>query len=206
MSNKSRRNGHKAPDQPASPPEPNPFTPAQFAAWRGLLRVHSTVMRELDRRLLRAHGLGVDAYGVLVTMVGQPGSRMTIGELGERRNLSPSGISRSVDKLVKEDLVERTTNPADARSLLVGLTAHGVLRLREAQVTHHATVRELLLDHLDKRDIETLSELWEKAIPGTVSSPAGPRGAAGSAQRTPGCRAARPSRAHKAALCCRAES
>ena len=175
MSNKSRRNGPKASDELASPPEPNPFTPAEFAAWRGLLRVHSTVMRELDRRLLRDHGLGIDAYGVLVTMVGQPGSRMTIGELGERRNLSPSGISRSVDKLVKEELVERTTNPADARSLLVGLTAHGVLRLREAQVTHHATVRELLLDHLDERDIETLGELWEKAIPGTVSSPAWPR-------------------------------
>ena len=175
MSNKSRRNGHKAPDQLASPPEPNPFTPAQFAAWRGLLRVHSTVMGELDRRLLRAHGLGIHAYGVLVTMVGQPGSRMTIGELGERRNLSPSGISRSVDKLVKQELVERTTNPADARSLLVGLTAHGVQRLREAQVTHHATVRELLLDHLDEREIETLGELWEKAIPGTVSSPAWPR-------------------------------
>jgi len=174
MSNKSRRNGPKASDQLASPPEPNPFTPAQFAAWRGLLRVHSTVMRELDRRLLRAHELGIDAYGVLVTMVGQPGSRMTIGELGERRNLSPSGISRSVDKLVKEELVERTTNPADARSLLVGLTAHGVQRLREAQVTHHATVRELLLDHLDERDIETLGALWEKAIPGTVSSPAWP--------------------------------
>ena len=175
MSNKSRRNGPKASDQLASAPEPNPFTPAEFAAWRGLLRVHSSVMRELDRRLLRAHELGIDAYGVLVTIVGQPGSRMTIGELGERRNLSPSGISRSVDKLVKEELVERTTNPADARSLLVGLTAHGVQRLREAQVTHHATVRELLLDHLDERDIETLGELWEKAIPGTVSSPAWPR-------------------------------
>src|ERR1700760_243982 len=175
MSNKSRRNGPKASDELASPPEPNPFTPAEFAAWRGLLRVHSTVMRELDRRLLRAHGLGIDAYGVLVTMVGQPGSRMTIGELGGRRNLSPSGISRSVDKLVKEGLVERTTNPADARSLLVGLTAHGVHRLREAQGTPRATGRELLLDHLDERDIETLGELWEKAIPGTVSSPAWPR-------------------------------
>ena len=175
MSNKSRRNGPRASDELASPPEPDPFTAAEFAAWRGLLRVHSTVMRELDRRLLMAHGLGIDAYGVLVTMVGQPGSRMTIGELGERRNLSASGISRSVDKLVKEELVERTTNPADARSLLVGLTAHGVQRLREAQVTHHATVRELLFDHLDERDIETLAELWEKAIPGTVSSPAWPR-------------------------------
>src|ERR1700745_3186466 len=112
MSNKSRRNGPKGSDELASPPEPNPFPPAALAAWPRLLRVHSTVMRELDRRLLRAHGLGVDAYGVLVTMVGQPGSRMTIGELGERRNLSPSGISRSVDKLVKEGLDGRTHHTA----------------------------------------------------------------------------------------------
>ena len=174
MSNKSRRDGPGGPGQLTDRPEPNPFTPAEFDAWRGMLRVHSTVMRELDRRMLRAHGLGIDAYGVLVTMVGEPGSRMTIGELGERRNLSPSGISRAVDKLEKAELVERTTNPADERSRLVGLTADGVRRLREAQVTHHATVRELLIDRLDERDIKTLGQLWEKAIPGAVSSAAWP--------------------------------
>jgi len=30
-----------------APPEPDPFTPEEFAAWRGMLRVHTTVMREL---------------------------------------------------------------------------------------------------------------------------------------------------------------
>ena len=174
MSNKSRRNGPNASDRARQCPGAEPVHASRVRS------VARAAARALDRdararsKAASAHGLGIDAYGVLVTMVGQPGSRMTIGELGERRNLSPSGISRSVDKLVKEELVERTTNPADARSLLVGLTAHGVQRLREAQVTHHATVRELLLDHLDKRDIETLGELWEKAIPGTVSSPAWP--------------------------------
>jgi DNA-binding MarR family transcriptional regulator len=156
------------------PSEPDPFTPAEFAAWRGMLRVHSSVMRELDRRLLRTHGLGIDAYGVLVTLVSEPGSQLTIGELGERRNLSPSGISRAVDKLARAGLLERRTNPADARSLLVGLTSHGLNRLREAQITHHATVRELLLEHLDKHDIEALGDLWERAMPGAVSSPVWP--------------------------------
>jgi DNA-binding MarR family transcriptional regulator len=155
MSNENRRNRPSAPDRFAIPPEPNPFTPGEFAAWRGMLRVHSTVTRELDRRLPRAHGLGIDAYGALVTMVGAPRSQMTIGELGERRNLSPSGISRAVDKLEKAGLVQRTTNPTDERSGLVGLTAHGVQRLREAQITHHATVRELLFDHLHEDRVPT---------------------------------------------------
>jgi DNA-binding MarR family transcriptional regulator len=140
-----------------------------------MLRVHTSVMRALDRRLVERHGIGVDAYGVLVTLVGHPNFQLTIGELGEQRNLTASGISRAVDKLVKAALVERTTNPADARSLLVGLTAYGVERLREAQVTHHGTVRELLLGRLDERDIEALGQIWEQAMPGAVSSSVWPR-------------------------------
>jgi DNA-binding MarR family transcriptional regulator len=163
--------GHPAASPlPEEVPEPHPFTPAEFGAWRGMLRVHATVFRELDQRLLTDHGFGVDAYGVLVTLVGAGGCALTIGELGERRNLSPSGISRSVDRLTKIGLVERRSNPADGRSLLVGLTPQGLTRLRAAQVTHHAVVRKLLLDQLDERDLKRLGELWEKAMPGSVSS------------------------------------
>ncbi len=155
-------------------PEPNPFTPSEFGAWRGMLRVHATVFRELERALLADHGFGVDAYGVLITLVGAPGSTLTIGGLGERRNLSPSGVSRSVDRLAKIGLVERSANPADGRSLLVGLTPQGLARLRAAQVTHHMVVRKLLLDRLGERDLERVAELWEKAMPGSVSSPIWP--------------------------------
>jgi DNA-binding MarR family transcriptional regulator len=152
------------------PAEPDPFTADEFAAWRGMLRVHSTVFRELDRALLQEHGFGIDSYAVLITLVTAPEHRLPIGELGLRRNLTPSGISRSVDRLTKLDLLERVINPADGRSFLVGLTATGLRRLRAAQVTHHRVVREMLLSHLDEPDLKRLGELWEKAMPGTVSS------------------------------------
>ena len=151
-------------------PEPDPFTLGEFGAWRGMLRVHTAVFRELERALLADHGFGVDAYGVLVTLVGAPGGRLAIGELGERRNLSPSGVSRSVDRLAKAGLVERSANPKDGRSLLVGLTREGLVRLRAAQVTHHAVVRRQLLGRLSEGDLTRLGELWEKAMPGSVSS------------------------------------
>lgn len=163
-----------APITGTDPAEPDPFTAEEFAAWRGMLRVHSTVFRELDRALLDAHGFGIDSYGVLITLVTAPGHRLAIGELGLRRNLTPSGISRSVDRLAKLDLLERVTNPIDGRSFLVALTAAGLRRLREAQVTHHRVVRELLLSRLDGPDLKRLGELWEKAMPGTVSSPIWP--------------------------------
>lgn len=156
------------------PPEPEPFTSEEFAAWRGMLRVHSSIFRELDRQLLAEHGFGIDSYAVMITLVTAPGRRLPIGELGLRRNLSPSGISRSVDRLTKMGLVERATNPDDRRSLLVGMTRMGLQRLRESQVTHHRIVRELLLARLDRRDLKRLGELWEEAMPGAVSSPTWP--------------------------------
>jgi DNA-binding MarR family transcriptional regulator len=168
----------REPDAPITstePAEPHPFTADEFAAWRGMLRVHSTVFRELDRALLDAHGFGIDSYGVLITLVTAPERRLAIGELGLRRNLTPSGISRSVDRLAGQELVERVTNPVDGRSFLVGLTATGLRRLREAQLTHHRVVREMLFSRLDEPDLKRLGELWEKAMPGTVSSPIWPR-------------------------------
>ncbi len=156
-------------------PEPDPFTAEELGAWRGMLRVHSAAFRELDRQLLADHGFGVDAYGVLVTLVSPPAHALPIGELGQRRNLSPSGISRSVDRLAKLGLLDRKVNPEDGRSLLVALTPDGIRRLREAQVTHHRIVRETLLSRLDQDDLVRLGELWEKAMPGAVSSPIWPR-------------------------------
>lgn len=151
------------------PPEPDPFSPAEFAVWRGLLRVSERVIRRLDERLRAEHGIGFDAYGVLITLVTEPGG-LPIGELGQRRNLTPSGITRSVDRVAREGLVERRPNPADQRSQLVALTADGHARLRAAQVTHHAIVRELLLARLGERDLERFGTLLELAMPGAVTS------------------------------------
>jgi hypothetical protein len=64
----------------------------------------------------------------------------------------------------------RASNPDDGRSLLVGLTETGLRRLHEAQTTHHQIVREMFLSRLDRRDLERLGQIWEKAMPGAVSS------------------------------------
>lgn len=153
----------------AGPPEPDAFSPAEFAVWRGLLRVSESLTRALDTRLRAEHGFGFDAYGVLITLVTAPDG-LPMGELAQRRNLSPSGITRSVDRVAREGLVERRPSAEDQRSVLVSLTPEGLKRLRAAQVTHHATVRELLLGRLTDNDLERFGALLERAVPGAVTS------------------------------------
>jgi DNA-binding MarR family transcriptional regulator len=159
----------------AEPPEPDPMTPSEFDAWRGMLRLHATVTRELERRLLAERGMSLSHYGVLITLVAAPNRRLRMSEIAERRLTHPSGITRVVDQLEKQGLVAREVDPSDGRSFHAVLTSDGVERLREAQVTHHAVARELYLGRLSERDAKQLAGLFEKALPGVISEPVWPK-------------------------------
>jgi DNA-binding MarR family transcriptional regulator len=154
--------------------EPDPFTRDEFLAWRGFLRVHAHVTGELDRRMSEAHGLSLDQYGVLITLVSMPDMALRMGELGARRLVSPSKISRAVDELERARLVKRTRDPDDGRSSLATMTRRGLRKLREAQVTHHAVVRERFLEGMSERQVNELARIWDSAVPGVVRAEAWP--------------------------------
>ena len=160
-------------------PEPDPFSADEFRAWRGLLRLREVVMRDIDRRLRRAGHVSLDDYGILITLVTAPRMRLRMSDLGARRMLTPSGITRVVNRLEEQGLVRRDPDPSDGRASLAVLTRDGLAALRRAQVVHHAAVRELYLDRLERADLNRLADLFEKAVPGVVSAatwpPAEPR-------------------------------
>jgi DNA-binding MarR family transcriptional regulator len=155
-------------------PEPEAFSPEEFDAWRGLIRLRETVMREIDRRLRHDGLISLADYGVLITLVTAPGLRLRMSDLGAQRMLTPSGITRVVVRLEEQGLVSREPDPADGRAAFAALTQSGLEALRLAQVVHHATVRELYTGRLTKHELVRLAALFEKALPGVVSASAWP--------------------------------
>ena len=155
-------------------PEPDAFSPEEFAAWRGLIRLREAVMREIDRRLGCEGLISLADYGVLITLVTAPGMRLRMSDLGAQRMLTPSGITRVVARLEKQGLVRREPDPEDGRAAFASLTRPGLEALRRAQVVHHATVRELYLGRLTPHDLDRLARVFEKALPGVVSASAWP--------------------------------
>ena len=156
-------------------PEPDPFTEEEFHAWRGLIRLRETAMREIDRRLRQDGDLSLADYGVLITLVTAPRFRLRMSDLGTRQLLTPSGITRVVTRLEERGLIQREPDPADGRGALAALTRPGLEALRRAQVIHHATVRELFLGRLTQHELNRLAQLYEKALPGVVSAPVWPQ-------------------------------
>ncbi|HET6847888.1 MAG TPA: MarR family transcriptional regulator [Gaiellales bacterium] len=144
------------------PPEPDPFTDDEFRVWRGFLRAHRAITDELNRRLARRHDLTLLHYGVLITLITVPERRMRMTDIAERVLTSPSGMTRAVARLEADGLVDRDQNDDDRRSFLVSLTPRGVRRLRQAQVTHHACVREMLFQGVGERDLRRLAAFFDR--------------------------------------------
>jgi DNA-binding MarR family transcriptional regulator len=155
-------------------PEPDAFSPEEFHAWRGLIRLREYAMREIDRRLHEHGELSLADYGVLITLVTAPQLKLRMSDLGAQRMLTPSGITRVVTRLEERGLVRREPDPVDGRASLAALTKPGLEALRRAQVVHHATVRELYLERLTPKELNRLAHLFEKALPGVISAPAWP--------------------------------
>src|SRR5687768_7476012 len=60
----------------------------ELAAWRGFLRVHASLVRDLDRELEEAHGLPLSHYEVLLHLANAPDERMRMSDLASSVLLS----------------------------------------------------------------------------------------------------------------------
>src|ERR687894_2078461 len=81
------------------------LTGTELGAWRGLLRVHAALVRELDAELLAAHDLPLTSYDVLIYLRDAPGRRLRMAELADSVLLSRSGVTRLVDRLAPAGLI-----------------------------------------------------------------------------------------------------
>ena len=145
------------------------LSPVELAAWRGLLRSHAALVHELDTELRTGHDLSLHEYEVLLTLADAPEGRMRMSELAAAVVLSQSGLTRLVDRLVRDACVVRRRCDGDRRGLNAELTDAGRTRYAEARETHLAGVRSRFLGHFDGAELEALGGFWERILPGATA-------------------------------------
>jgi DNA-binding MarR family transcriptional regulator len=93
-----------------------------------------------------------------------------MGLLAEEVLLSKSGVTRLIDRLVSDGLVERSACLADARGAEAVLTERGLDRLRTASGTHLRGISEHFLAVVDANDLvrleRSLTAVARQAGPG----------------------------------------
>jgi DNA-binding MarR family transcriptional regulator len=148
-----------------------PFSDEEGAVWRGLLHIYRRVVRALDQELARQHRLPVREFDVLMTLFRAPDRHLRMSELAERVLLSPSGLTRMVERLERECLVQRQSDPLDARSFHAVLTDVGAQRLAAARATHNAIIRALFIDRLSPQELCELGAIWRNVLLAHASTP-----------------------------------
>ena len=124
--------------------ETEPALEPVVTAWRAIAASHAAACAALEREMGKRHGLGVSEFEVLDRLAESGRSDFRSQELAEAVHLSQSALSRLIDRLEKDGLVERCLCGEDRRGIYVTLTPAGRERHTEAAPTHREVLASVL--------------------------------------------------------------
>ena len=138
-------------------------------AFGSLLGAYAALSRELSASLVASHGLTINDYGALLLLsrAGEQGMRRI--DLANQLQLSPSGITRLLDRLEEQGLVGKGACKEDARVSYAILTEAGLEKLKEAAPGHIEDIDRRLSAVLSEEEIRTLDDLLGRLSDSTDS-------------------------------------
>jgi DNA-binding MarR family transcriptional regulator len=134
----------------------------EMRAWRGMVEAIAAIEAATEADLVAQHGLTSGDYAVLVQLSESPARQARMCDLAGRLHLSPSGLTRRLDGLVRQGLVAREPSAEDRRVMLAVLTDAGMVALEAAAPDHVASVRRHFLDHLTRIQIRQLGDAFAR--------------------------------------------
>jgi DNA-binding MarR family transcriptional regulator len=133
-------------------------------AWRALLACHAALVDRLSEELQEEKDLPLPWYEVLLFLNRAPDGRMRMGELAGSLLLTPSGVTRLIDRMEREGLVQRQQCPSDRRGWNAVITTAGRSRLRTASPVHLRGVERHFGRHLSDQEADLLADALGRVL------------------------------------------
>jgi DNA-binding MarR family transcriptional regulator len=121
-----------------------------------MLEAHAATVELLSKELEARCGISIGWYDVLLQLHEAPDGRLRMIDLARAVLLSKSGLTRVVDKMEAEGLVERRVAGDDRRSFEVSMTPAGAKLFRRAARVHVTGIDEHWTDLMSEADGRTL--------------------------------------------------
>lgn len=121
----------------------------------GLLFESAAGLRRLFARHLEEAGANTQqSFDILIRLARSEGTELRMSELAAQASLTPSGLTRAVDRLQEQGLVVRRTCPEDRRGSFAQLTPEG-RKLMAGTIPVHVAQIERVLDDVFTPEEET---------------------------------------------------
>lgn len=144
------------------------LTTAEMAAWRSYIETIGDLTAALERDLT-THGMTLGDYQVLVFLSEADDGSMRMCDLADALQLSPSGLTRRLDGLVKSGHVARSPSVLDGRVMMGVLTDAGRSLLESTAPHHVASVRRRIFDHLDADQVTAMAQIFTSIAAGLAA-------------------------------------
>ncbi len=133
----------------------------EMLAWRSFIETSGDLMRAIERDLV-PFGLDRGDYQLLAMLSEAPDGRLRLCDLADTLRLTPSGLTRRMEGVVKKRLVAKARSTEDKRVTYAHITPKGLELLRKAAPHHLRSVRSLMIDHLTAAEIKALGSAFTK--------------------------------------------
>jgi MarR family 2-MHQ and catechol resistance regulon transcriptional repressor len=134
----------------------------RIEAYGMLVETHNELHNAVQRNLDADAGVPVGWLSVLIRLARSPGERLRMTVLARDMTMSTSGLTRLIDRMEADGVVQRQACPEDRRGMLAVLTAQGRSLLATAAPCHVADLERLLGGVLQDDELAQLTALLRR--------------------------------------------
>ena len=137
-----------------------------MAGWEAFIRAYAATAHALERLSDSRGGLPLGEHFLLVQIARGPEAGIRPTDLAALSLLTKSGLTRAIDRLERDGLVERRACPTDGRGQHILLTARGKHLLRRSAPSHMRAIAKHFADPLSAEELEILTRALGRVAAG----------------------------------------
>jgi len=131
-------------------------------AWARLARAQAAVLQRTEADLAAADLPSLEWYDVLLELDRAEDGRLRHRELHPKLLIAKYNLSRLIDRLEREGLVERKRSPGDGRGADIAITEKGRALRRRMWPVYQSAIAKHFASRLTSADIKALNEALPK--------------------------------------------
>lgn len=135
--------------------------PERLAVWRSLLTSHAVLSKALSEALEEERGLPLPWFEALNALQ-YAGGRVRVMDLAAHLVVSPSSLSRQLNRMEDEGLIRRDRGLDDHRAVVAVLTKQGRETWRRANTTYLRIAKKRFINRLSDTDVAALQRVFNK--------------------------------------------
>ncbi|MEW9699796.1 MarR family winged helix-turn-helix transcriptional regulator [Paenibacillus sp. SI8] len=130
----------------------------QLSVWRAFVNAHAAVIERIEKDLSEQRKVPLTTYDVLVALYQSPEKKLRMTDLAKKVVVTRSGLTRVVERLEREGLVERERTEEDRRGSFAVLTREGKKAFLTTWPTYADGISNYFLSVLDEEERKAIEK------------------------------------------------